>query len=87
MTWDYYYLRFPDESTATTALTDFDGMTDVIGGIEGNSFYHVNIAIEGELPDALKQYVISPDFPKRIWATDGAFVYKDANGNEKEFIK
>ena len=73
------YLKFTDEAQATQVLEGYTGSVDVIGVIYNvdntdpenpvstpQDGWHVNT--RGEMPEALKTYVVEVDSPVRVWA-------------------
>jgi hypothetical protein len=65
--WQYFYLKFTDEAEALTSLVDLQNV-DHVGAIEGLTGWHVNLALCGELPEALQAFQVFPDNPVRVWA-------------------
>lgn len=60
------YLKFADEASASEALEGYAGSIDIIGEIEGTTGWHVNT--RGPMTEAMKQYVVIPTNPRRVWA-------------------
>ena len=78
-----HFLKFPDEATALNALDTagfiadgqiitashahaLDVVGEIVRGDEILPGWHVNFI--GELPDRLKQYIVTPNHPVRVFA-------------------
>ncbi len=65
--WQYFYLKFTSQEEAQASLVDLQDV-DHVGAIEGLTGWHVNLALRGELPEALQAFQVFPDNPVRVWA-------------------
>lgn len=68
------YLKFPDAETAAQALAGYEpAARDDVGVItigENKTLdgWHVNLIVIGDLPEALRPYVVVPKAPARRFA-------------------
>ena len=78
MTYADYYLRFPDEATATAILGDAYRYVDTLGVLRDESLdppvtyegWHVNVRVivGAESAALLLPYAITPTHPRRVWS-------------------
>ncbi len=66
--WQYFYLKFYNESEAAIALEGQQNV-DHVGHLPDAEGWHVNLAVRGELPAELVPYQVFPTTPARVWAT------------------
>jgi hypothetical protein len=81
---DYYLRFDQEPENAGDLASNSEVLVDVIGDLcergtydeEGNEItppslipgWHVNLRIDGELPDELKEFEVFPENPMRVWA-------------------
>lgn len=80
MMWQTYFLKFPDQAAWEAAIpAEWHGdeglitasenhAADVVGAIEDEEGFHVNVRVKGPMPDNLTQYVVTPTNPVRVFA-------------------
>lgn len=60
-----YYLKFKDEAEASALLENYEGSVDVIGEIEGQEGWHVNV--RGPESEDLAKFSVEVRSPLRVW--------------------
>jgi len=62
-----YYLKFDEQPEHADELKSSEGvLVDVIGPINGKG-WHVNLRLDGDLPEELRYYEVFPEEPERVW--------------------